>query len=63
MVNVFRRSEQIPLHAEEAIRIKPYVFWMQLGIENIDAANALNSNGIDVVMNRCTKVEHNRLFE
>ena len=63
MVNVFRRSEQIPLHAEEAIRIKPCVFWMQLGIENIDAANALNSNGIDVVMNRCTKVEHNRLFE
>ena len=62
MVNVFRRSEQIPVHAEEAIGIKPCVFWMQLGIENINATNNLNSKGIDVVMNRCIKIDHNRLF-
>jgi predicted CoA-binding protein len=62
MVNVFRRSEQVPVHAEEAIGIKPCVFWMQLGIENIDAADVLNAKGIDVVMNRCIKVEHHRLF-
>lgn len=62
MVNVFRRSEQIPIHAEEAILIKPSVFWMQLGIEHIDAANDLISQGIDVVANRCIKVEYNRLF-
>jgi predicted CoA-binding protein len=62
MVNVFRRSEQIPPHAQEAVRIEPRVFWMQLGIENTDAANILNKKGIDVVMNRCIKIEHHRLF-
>lgn len=62
MVNVFRRPEQIPPHAQEAVRIKPRVFWMQLGIENTYAASILNKKGIDVVMNLCIMVEHSRLF-
>ncbi len=62
MINVFRKSSQIMPHAEEALGLKPKVFWMQLGIENMDAAQLLTDNGIDVVMNRCIKVDHERLL-
>jgi predicted CoA-binding protein len=62
IVDVFRRSDQIMPHAQEALRLKPKVFWMQLDIENQEAAELLTESGIDVVMNMCIKVEHNRLF-
>ncbi|MBU4185779.1 MAG: CoA-binding protein [Desulfobacteraceae bacterium] len=62
IVNVFRNSSQIMPHANEAIRIKPKVFWMQLNIENYEAAELLTKAGIDVVMNRCIRVDHDRLF-
>ncbi len=62
IVNVFRNPAQIVPHAEEAIRLKAKVFWMQLGIENQEAADLLTSAGIDVVMNKCIKVEHERLL-
>lgn len=62
IVNVFRNSSQIMPHAHEAIRIKPKVFWMQLNIENYEAAELLTKAGIDVVMNHCISVEHDRLF-
>lgn len=62
IVDVFRNPAQIVPHAEEALRVKPKVFWMQLNIENRDAAKLLTENGIHVVMNRCMKVEHARLF-
>jgi predicted CoA-binding protein len=62
IVDVFRRSDQIMPHVEEAIRIKARVFWMQLGIENAEAASLLTQAGIDVVMDRCIKIEHDRLF-
>jgi predicted CoA-binding protein len=45
----------------DAIRLKPRVFWMQLGVENERAAERLMDAGIDVVMDRCIKVEHARL--
>ncbi|MBW1726446.1 MAG: CoA-binding protein [Deltaproteobacteria bacterium] len=61
IVNVFRNSAQIVPHAHEAIRLKPKVFWMQLNIENREAAGLLTAAGIDVVMDRCIKVEHERL--
>jgi predicted CoA-binding protein len=61
IVDVFRNPTQIVPHAEEAIRLKTKVFWMQLGIENQEAADLLTSAGIDVVMNRCIKVDHERL--
>ncbi|RZB34133.1 MAG: uncharacterized protein SRB2_03526 [Desulfobacteraceae bacterium Eth-SRB2] len=60
IVNVFRNSSQIVPHAHEAIRLKPKVFWMQLNIENREAAELLTAAGIDVVMDRCIKVEHER---
>jgi predicted CoA-binding protein len=61
IVNVFRNPAQIIPHAHEAIRLKPKVFWMQLNIENRGAANLLTAAGIDVVMDRCIEVEHERL--
>jgi len=63
IVDVFRKSDQILEHAKEALRLKPAVFWMQLGIENHDAALLLNAHGMDVVMNKCIKVEHERLIK
>lgn len=61
IVNVFRNPSQIMPHAEEAIRLMPKVFWMQLNIENHKAAEFLMAAGIDVVMNQCIMVEHDRL--
>jgi predicted CoA-binding protein len=61
IVDVFRNPEQVLPHAHEAIRLQPKVFWMQLGIENQKAASLLAKAGIDVVMNRCIKIEHDRL--
>jgi predicted CoA-binding protein len=62
IIDVFRNPSQIMPHVHEAIRIKPKVFWMQLNIENYEAAKLLTKAGIDVVMNRCIKVDHDRLF-
>jgi len=61
VVDVFRNPEQILPHAHEAIQMQPKVFWMQLGIENQEAASLLIKAGIDVVMNKCIKIEHGRL--
>jgi hypothetical protein len=61
IVDVFRNPAQIMPHAHEAIRLKPKVFWMQLNIENHEAAELLTAAGIDVVMDRCIKVDHGRL--
>ncbi len=62
IVDVFRNSQQVPEHVEAAIRLKPKVFWMQLGIENQEAAQQLSQAGIDVIMNRCIKVEYVKHF-
>jgi predicted CoA-binding protein len=61
IVDVFRNPEQVLPHAHEAIQMQPKVFWMQLGIENHEAASLLVKAGIDVVMNKCIKIEHERL--
>jgi predicted CoA-binding protein len=62
IVDAFRTSDQIMAHVPEVIRLRPRVFWMQLGIENADAAGMLTDAGIDVVMNRCIKIDHENLF-
>jgi len=61
MVDVFQRSENVMPFVEPAIAIGARVFWMQLGIENAEAAQRLEAAGIAVVQNRCTKIEHARL--
>ena len=63
IINVFRSSDQIMPHALEAIRLKPTVFWMQLDIQNQEAADLLTDNGIHVVMNKCIKIEHEVLIK
>jgi predicted CoA-binding protein len=63
VVDVFRRSEQIPEHVEDllAMNPRPKVVWFQLGIKNEDAAKILEAAGILVVQNRCMLADHQRL--
>jgi uncharacterized protein len=63
IVDVFRRSEDVPSVIEDAIRKKGIkVIWMQSGIYNEQAENKARENGMDIVYNRCMKEEHMRLF-
>jgi hypothetical protein len=62
IVDVFRSPDQVLPHAREAIRLRPKAFWMQEGIANQEAAELLTAAGIDVVMDRCIKKDHERLF-
>jgi len=61
MVNVFRRSQDIPLHLEDILAKKPKSVWMQLGISNDAVAEALAQAGIKVVQDRCLMVDHRYL--
>ena len=61
MVNVFRRSKDIPPHVPDILAARPRVVWFQLGIVNDEAAEALARAGIRVVQDRCLLVEHQRL--
>jgi len=62
IVDCFRKAEEIPAIADAAIAIGAKVLWMQLGIVNDDAAQRASSAGLDVVMNRCVKIEHARIL-
>ena len=61
MVNVFRRPHHIPPHVDDLLAARPRVVWLQLGIQNDQAAEAWARAGIQVVQNRCLLVEHRRL--
>ena len=65
IVDVFRRSEDVPPVVDDAIKKKgTKVIWMQSGIYNKDAERKAKENGIDVVIhNRCMKVEHSMLID
>lgn len=62
IVDCFRRSAEIPALAEDAIAIGAKVLWMQLGVENAAARARAEAAGLEVVENRCVKIEHARLF-
>ncbi len=62
LVDCFRRAEDIGPIAEEAIAIGARCLWMQLGVVNEEAAAKARAAGLEVVMDRCVKIEHGRLF-
>jgi predicted CoA-binding protein len=64
VVDIFRKSEDVPPVVNDAINKKGIkVIWMQSGIYNEEAERKAKENGIDVVFNRCMMVEHNQLFD
>jgi predicted CoA-binding protein len=62
MVDCFRKSEEMPQIADEAITIGARVLWMQIGVINDSAAAKARKAGLEVVMDRCVKIEYARLF-
>ena len=61
MVNVFRRSNDIPPHVEDILAARPKSVWFQAGIRHDEAARRLAENGIKVVQDMCLMVEHRYL--
>ena len=62
MVDCFRKSEDIPPLADEAVAIGARCLWLQLGVFNDAAAERAEADGLQVIQNRCVKIEHARLF-
>jgi predicted CoA-binding protein len=62
IVDCFRRAEDIPAIVDEAIGIGARVLWMQLGVIHPEAARKAEAAGLEVVMDRCVKIEYARLF-
>ncbi|WP_374664762.1 CoA-binding protein [Ramlibacter sp.] len=62
IVDCFRRTEEIPPLAEEAIAVGAKCLWQQIGVVNEAADARVRAAGLWSVMNRCVKIEHARLF-
>ncbi len=62
VVDIFRRPKDVPPIVEDAITIGAKVVWMQIGVINEEAKKRAEEAGLLVVMNRCMKIEHARLF-
>ncbi len=62
IVDVFRKTEDVLPIARQAIAIGARCLWQQIGVMNEEAAQIAAKAGLDVVMNRCVKIEHARLF-
>ena len=60
VVDVFRKASDLPQVADEAIAADAKVLWLQLGLFDQDVADRATDAGLQVVMNRCLKVEHAR---
>jgi hypothetical protein len=60
IVDVFRRADALPGVAREAVAAGAKAFWMQLGLHSDEAVEIAYSAGLDVVSNRCLKIEHAR---
>jgi predicted CoA-binding protein len=62
VVDLFQRVDRIPPFVDQAIKIGAKVIWMQLGIIHEEAAQKARDAGLEVVMDRCMKIEYARLF-
>ena len=62
IVDLFQKMERVPPFVDDAIVIGAKVVWMQLGIINQQAAQKAADAGLEVVMNRCMKIEYARIF-
>jgi predicted CoA-binding protein len=62
LVDIFRKPADVPAIVEEAIAVGAEVVWMQLGVIHPEAAQRAVEAGLNVVMDRCVKIEHARFF-
>ena len=62
IVDLFQRPDRVPPFVDQAIEIDAKVVWMQLGIVNEEAAQKARDAGLEVVMDRCMKIEYARLY-
>ena len=62
VVDVFRKTADVPPIAGETIAIGAKVLWQQIGVKNEAGAGKARAAGLEVVMDRCMKIEHGRLF-
>ena len=62
MVQIFRKPAEAPAVVDDAIRVGAKVVWLQLGIRSDQAAEKARAAGLEVVMDRCPKIEYGRLF-
>lgn len=62
IVDIFREPSAVPAIVEDAIRVGAKVVWMQLGVIHEEAAARARAAGLEVVMDRCIKIEHARFF-
>lgn len=62
IVNVFRRSEEVPPVVMSSLALRPKAVWLQLGVINEKAIEPCEKAGITLIMNKCIMVEHRRLF-
>jgi len=62
IVDIFRENAAVPAIVEEAIAVGAKVIWMQLGVVHEEAADRARQAGLEVVMDRCVKIEHARFF-
>jgi predicted CoA-binding protein len=62
IVDVFRRTADLPPIARSAIAIGARCLWQQIGVRNLEADAVARAAGLDTVMDRCVKIEHARLF-
>lgn len=62
IVDVFRKVADIPSVVDEAIAVKAKTLWLQLGLQDDVSANRAVKNGLNVIQNRCLKIEYNSLI-
>ena len=62
IVDVFRPSKEVPAIAEDTIKIGAKVLWLQLGIKSEEAKKLMETNNVEYIENKCTKMEYQTHF-